>query len=420
MKPTVAVIGTGIAAMGAAYYLRHDYDICFYEKNSYPGGHTNTLTIDENGQPVYIDSAFMVYNEITYPNLVKLFQELDVKTENTPMSFSVQHVPSGLEYCGTGWNGLFAQRKNISSVRFWKMLLDMDRFNKTAPDILNDSSYLHCSVADYVKEQKFGDDFLNKFLIPMTSAVWSTPHHLVLEFPIVTLVRFFKNHGFLGLKGHYQWKTVTGGSRQYRDKILSFFPNKVLLSQPAQKIERKADKAAVIDARGERREFDKVIVACHANEAVHLLADDMRLESQLLSRFAYQKNQATLHTDESIMPKEKRAWSSWNYRFIINKENEIQTTTIYDMNSLQRVSKNKNYFVSINEAGEINPDKILWETVYEHPIYNLDAIEAQKRLSELNSNGRTYFCGSYFNYGFHEDALTSGKNVAEQILGTKR
>lgn len=415
----IAIIGTGIAGMACGYFLKGHFDITFYEQNHYPGGHTNTVTISENGKPVYIDTGFMVYNEITYPYLTRLFHELDIPTKATSMSFSVQHLPSGLEYCGTGLSGLFAQRKNLFSPDHWKLVLEIDRFNKEAPEILGDKRYLEYTVSDYVQEKKFSEDFLYKFLIPISSAVWSMPPELMEEFPIFTLVRFFKNHGFLGLNTHYQWRTVIDGSRVYRDKILSFFPNKVRLNQPVKAVIRKEGKTEVIDKQGEKEMYDLVVIASHADQALAMLEQPTVLEKDLLSKFSYQKNKATLHTDESLMPKTKEAWSSWNYRIERHRNDQVLPTTIYYMNSLQHVSKEKNYFVSINDRGKIDPSKILWEADYDHPIYNVAAIGAQKRLWEINQTGPVYFCGSYFRYGFHEDALGAGIEVARRIRGER-
>ncbi len=409
---SIAIIGTGIAGMGAAYFLKGRYDITFYEKNNYPGGHTNTLTIEEGGKTIYIDSAFMVYNEKTYPHLTRLLAELDVETKPTDMSFSVQHLSSGLEYCGTGLSGLFAQRKNIVSPSHWRMLLEMSRFNQESLEVLEGEKYLSYSLKDYVRGKGYSDNFFYKFLVPISSAVWSTPPDLMLEFPAVTLVRFFKNHGFMGLKGHYQWRTVVEGSQRYREKILMPFKDNILLNNPVKEVRRQNGKVLVLNSRGEKKEYDKIILASHADESLNILGDPTLHEQDLLGKFKYQKNRATLHTDESIMPKAKKAWSSWNYRI-----GEKQPSTIYWMNNLQQVSDQRNYFISINDAGEIDRSKVLWDSEYTHPIYNVDSIQAQKKLSELNKNGVVFFCGSYFKYGFHEDALTSGLEVARAITG---
>lgn len=409
---TIAIIGTGMAGMGAAYFLKDRYDITFYEKNDYLGGHTNTLTVDEQGKPVFIDSGFMVYNEITYPHLTRLFKELDVATKPADMSFSVQHLFSGLEYCGTGLNGLFAQRKNLINIAHWRMLLEMNRFNQEALEVLDNEKYLSYSLADYVKEKRYSDDFFHKFLVPISSAVWSTPSDLMLKFPAVTLVMFFKNHGFLGLSGHYQWRTVVEGSQRYREKMMKAFKDKIFLNNPVRQVQRQNSKALVIDSQNNKKVYDKVILASHADESLKMLVDPTGKEKELLSQFEYHSNRVILHTDEAIMPKSKLAWSSWNYR-ITHQE----ASTIYWMNNLQHVSDRKNYFISINDQDEVEASRVLWKSEYTHPVYNVQAIQAQKRLQELNKNGILYFCGAYFKYGFHEDALNSGIEVARAITG---
>ncbi len=413
----MAVIGTGIAGMAAAYFLEDKYAVTLFEKNNYPGGHTNTLTVDEEGQRIFIDSAFMVYNERTYPNLTRLFNDLGVKTKATDMSFSVQYKPDGLEYCGTGLNGLFAQRENLWSFKFWKMLLDMNRFNKQSLEVLEGDKYRLHTIERYAKERRYGEDFLFKFLVPMSSAVWSTPPGLMLDFPIVTLVRFFKNHGFLGLKGHYQWRTVVEGSHRYRNKLLLSLKDKILLNTGVRRIRRNKGQVFVYDHNGVERVFDKVVLASHADESLSLLENPTDQERNLLGKFKYQRNRAILHTDDSVMPKTKGAWSSWNYAIKLNGDGDLVPSTIYDMNSLQQVSQNKNYFISINDPDDVDPKKILWKGEYDHPIYDLETIHAQRKLPELNKNGMIYFCGSYFRYGFHEDALTSAIEVVKALTG---
>jgi predicted NAD/FAD-binding protein len=413
----IAIIGTGISAMGAAYFLKDRYDITFYEKEDYPGGHTNTLTVNEDGRDIYIDSGFMVYNKKTYPNVIRLFEELQIEEIETTMSFSVQHIPSGLEWSGNGLGGLFAQRKNLFSLKFWSLLKAMVRFNHQASEVLDDSKYSGYSVGEYVSEKGFGEDFLQKYLMPMCAAIWSTIPEKVLDFPIVTLVRFFKNHGFLGFLTHFQWYTLKGGSRTYRDKIMAHFKGKVHLNTPVMKVSRNNDNVDVIDAKGRTDTFDKVIIACHSDQALKLLEKPTDLEHELLGKIKYQKNKATLHTDEKVMPKLKRAWSSWNYRIDHDGKGRICPGNIYYMNLLQKVSQKKNYFISIDDRGLIDPSTIIKEIDYEHPLFDIDAVNAQAELPRLNENGLVYFCGAYFKYGFHEDGLTSGMNVARAITG---
>ena len=414
---SIAVIGTGISGMAAGYFLRNDYDVTFFERNDYAGGHTNTLLIDEDGKEIAIDSAFMVYNKITYPNFVRLLDELNVETKKTKMSFSVSHQPSGLEYSGTGFNGIFAQKRNLISPRYYKMLLEIMRFNKTSIEVLEEEKYCDYSLKQYVDEKKFSRDMVEKYLIPMSSAVWSMPVTKMMDFPIVTLVRFFKNHGFLGVTTTYQWWTVAGGSRHYRDKVLSHFKGKVHIERGIINITKEDSGVRITDSRGEMHTFDKVIVAAHSDDAIAMLDEQFQEEKKLLAQCQYQKNRCCLHTDESIMPKAQGAWSSWNYRILNDNPENYLTSTIYHMNSLQNVSENKNYFVSVNDAGEVDPSKVLWEREYAHPLFDLGSIKAQKQLPQLNENGQVYFCGAYFGYGFHEDGLKSGIDVAEKILG---
>jgi len=414
---SIAIIGTGIAGMACGYFLKDEYDVTFYEKNKTPGGHTNTITVDENGKPVFIDTGFMVYNEITYPNLTRFFKELKIPTKPTSMSFSVQYLPTGLEYCGTGVSGLFAQRRNIFNLRFIRLLSVIDRFNKESVEVLTNDRYQSYTIFEYAKEKGYGSDLLNQYLIPMSSAIWSTEPKLMLNFPAATLVRFFKNHGLLGLTTHYQWRTVHDGSRVYRDKVLSYFKWKLLLNSGVKKVDRANGKVLVEDANGSVKTYDKVIIASHADEALAMLNDPTETEGRLLKNFRYQKNKAALHTDEAVMPKTRRAWSSWNTRVDQQADGVFRPTTVYYMNSLQQVSDNKNYFVSINDPGLIEPSKILWSMEYDHPVFDGAAIQAQGELEKLNQNGSVFFCGSYFKYGFHEDALSSAIGVCRKLLG---
>jgi predicted NAD/FAD-binding protein len=413
---TLAIIGTGIAGMGCAHLLQHKYDLTIFEKNDYIGGHTNTVSVDEGGTPVYMDTGFMVFNFETYPNLCKLFEEIKAPVKKTDMSFSVQYVPTGLEYCGSGMNGLFAQRKNIFNIGYIKMLMEITRFNKISVDILDKPEYANHSLGQYIKEFNFSEEMLIKYLVPMSSAVWSTPMDKMLDFPAVTLIRFFKNHGFLGLNTQHQWYTLHNGSQAYREILIKPFKDKVQVNNAAVSVERLPNgKALVTTSDGKQQEFDKVIFAAHANETLKLLFDPTPDEQRLLSVFHYEKNKATVHSDESVMPKNKRTWSSWNYR-IEEKDGKQMPTTIYWMNQLQGVSDKKNYFVSINAIpGSVAPSKLIKEIDYEHPLFDVPAIRAQDELHLLNESGPLYFCGSYFKYGFHEDAYKSAVDLCRRM-----
>jgi predicted NAD/FAD-binding protein len=417
---TLAIIGAGVAGLGCAHFLHSRYNLTLFEQNDYPGGHTNTITVDEQGRDVPIDTGFMVYNEVTYPNLTRLFRELDVKTKPTSMSFSVRHQPSGIEYNGAGLNRLFGRRRNLLSPRFWRLLMQMNRFNAEAIAALDDPAYAAHTIGRYVEERGYGEDFLNLFLVPMSAAVWSTPPDRMLDFPAVTLLRFFYNHGFLGLRTHHPWRTLEGGAKTYVAKMSAPWRSRVCLNSRAVKVSRGPRSVRVVTADGAEARFDKVILASHADETLRLLADPTLAEQRLLSQFQYQPNTATLHTDPSFMPRTRACWASWNYRIDQEPGGGTRPSTHYWMNSLQGVSQRRNYFVSLNSHDRVAPAAILRRIEYHHPLFNLGAIAAQRELPDLNRLGpgqTTYFCGSYFKYGFHEDAFTSGLECARAVTG---
>lgn len=412
MKPTLAIVGTGIAGMSAAYFLKDSFDITVYEKNDYIGGHTNTVYVEEDGQQLPIDTGFMVFNEVTYPNLIKLFKKLDVPYKNTDMSFGVRHNPSNLEYNGSSLNGLFAQRKNIFSPKHIRFLMDINRFNEQATSYLEDPSSNY-SIKEYVKKFNHSDDFYNKFLVPMSSAVWSTPTDKMGDFPAKSLIRFFYNHGFMGLNTQHQWKTVVGGSQSYKNILINSYKDKIKVNCAAKEAYIEDSKGVILDELGEKKSYDKIIFASHADETLKILKDPSNMQRDLLSKFTYQKNIATLHTDSTVMPKLKRVWSSWNY-IIPNKK---ETYTVYWMNKLQQVSEKYDYFININGEKYVDPKKVIKEIVYFHPTFDTDGVKAQDSLFDLNtSEDPFYFCGSYFKYGFHEDALTSSVNLCNHLL----
>lgn len=411
-----AIIGTGIAGMGCAHFLHPETELTIYEQNDYVGGHTNTITVDEDGKPVYIDTGFMVFNFQTYPNLCKLFDEIKAPIKKTDMSFSVQHVPTGLEYSGSSINHLFAQRRNIFNLGYIKMLNQIGRFNKESVKILDDPKYANYSIGQYVKEFGFGEDMLWKYLVPMSSAVWSTPMEQMLDFPAVTLIRFFLNHGFLGLDTQHQWYTLDKGSQAYREILIKPFKDRISMNRRAIKVTRENGKVTVQASDGSQETFDRVIIATHGDQALAMLNTPTNEEQGLLSSFKYQYNKAVLHTDASIMPKKKLAWSSWNYR-IQMQDGALTPSTIYWMNRLQQVSDKKDYFVSINPHNGLDEKKIIREIDYDHPLFDVPAINAQAELHKLNQSGPVYFCGSYFKYGFHEDAFASAVALCSGLLG---
>jgi len=417
---TIAIIGTGVAGLACAHFLHSRYDLTLYEQNNYAGGHTNTVSVKESGREIPIDTGFMVYNEVTYPNLTRFFREMQVETKPASMSFSVQHAPTGLEYNGTDLNHLFAQRRNLLRPRFWRLLVQINRFNGEAVEALDNPAFCGHTVRQYAAERGYDRDFLDLYLLPMSSAVWSTPPDAMLDFPAMTLLRFFHNHGFLGLHTQHPWRTPAGGAQSYVRKMSGPWRDRILTGQEVTRVVRGHEKVRLSTRDGADRLFDKVILACHADQALRLLSDATGAESRLLGEFKYQPNTATLHTDTRFMPRRKPCWASWNYRIDRDDHGGVRPTTHYWMNSLQGVSDRENYFVSLNAHDRIAPEKVLRRIEYEHPVFSLGAINVQKELPALNTIAReqvTYFCGSYFKYGFHEDAFTSGLGCARAITG---
>lgn len=419
----LAIIGSGIAGMGCAHFLHRHFDLTVFEQNDYIGGHAHTVITEEpgTGRAIPIDTGFMVYNETTYPLLTRLFAQIRVPVKNTSMSFSIRHAESGLEFASTSLNHLFAQRKNLLRPRFWRMLAAIARFNREAVVALDEPETSCLTLGEYVRRRAYGDDFLQLYLLPLSSAVWSTPPELMLSFPAATLLRFFHNHGFLGLHTQHQWLTIDGGAREYRDRLVAPWRDRVLVGEQATRVVRTPRGTLVMTASGQAHTFDHVIVATHADQALRLLVNPTLDELRLLGEFHYQSNTATLHTDRSVMPRTPLAWSSWNYALTRDAQGQLQPATHHWMNRLQNVSDRENYWVTIGPPDTLDPDKIIKRLVYEHPLFSLGAIRAQIELPDLNRNAHgsthTYFAGSYFRYGFHEDALFSAVQLSELLLG---
>lgn len=419
-RPRLAIVGTGIAGLSCGYFLRERFDLTFFEQADYAGGHTNTIDVVAHGEAVTFDTGFMVFNRVTYPNLCRFFEELAVPVKPTDMSFSVQHRPTGLEFSGSSLNHLFAQRGNLFRPRFWNLLYQVNRFNEDAVAALHETRWAGTTLGDYVAERGYGDDFLDLYLVPMSSAVWSTPPDRMREFPALTLLRFFHNHGFLGLHTQHPWWTVTGGAREYVRRLWPKLGGSIRLNSPVVRVQRPVPGGANVTTQDGRTEhFDRVVLACHADQALRLLADADPEERRLLGEFHYQPNLATIHTDESVMPRARLAWSSWNYRVEDTPGGGSQPQTIYWMNRLQGVSGRVNCFVSINGETAVRPEHILRQIPYEHPLFSLGAIQAQARLPALNRRAPAPVCfaGSYFRHGFHEDAFTSGLDCARAVAG---
>ncbi len=422
--PTLAIIGTGISGLGCAHFLQHDFDLTLFESASHIGGHANTVDLVEPGTGAAkpVDTGFMVFNQVTYPLLTRLFRELAVPIVRTDMSFSVRHAGSGLEFCGSSVNHLFAQRRNLFRPRFWRMLSAIDRFNREAFEALQDPAVEHETLADYVRRRGYGSEFFDLYLVPMSSAVWSTPPEKMLEFPARTLLRFFHNHGFLGLHTQHPWWTVKGGSREYVKRLSAPFRDRIRRDVAVLRVERTPDGPLVIAQDGSAETFDHVIFATHADDSLRLLADPTPKEASALGAFHYQPNTATLHTDTSVMPRARLAWSSWNYEIAPGSgAHGASTATHYWMNRLQEITERENYFVTINRPASIDPAKVVRRIAYAHPLFSLGALRAQAAIPALNeratSSTRTYFAGAWQRYGFHEDGLFSAERLCRQVLG---
>jgi len=424
----LAIIGSGISGLGSAWFLHREYDITVFEAADYIGGHTHTVTVDDGGRAAPIDTGFMVFNHVTYPHLTRLFQTLNVPTKRTDMSFGVQHLARGLEYCGSSLNHLFAQRRNLFRPSFYRMLRQIDRFNREATAAIDDPALSQMSLDEYVQRGGYGRDFFDLYLIPMSSAVWSTPPEKMRKFPAATLLRFFHNHGFLGLHTQHPWWTVEGGAQTYVKKITAPFRERIRLRTPVQAVHRPSTGGVEVSTAKTTTHFEKVIFACHAPTVLRILGTGATPEERrLLGAFRYQPNTVTLHTDESVLPRARLARAAWNYR--IDSPNPapdagstgLRVSTHYWMNRLQGVSDRKNYFVSVEGTHLLNPTDILHTFAEEHPLFDLAARQAQPEIAGLNADARgrteTYFAGAWQRYGFHEDGLLSAVNLATLLLG---
>ncbi len=415
MKQTAAIIGTGIAGMACAHYLKDQFDLTIYEKNNYTGGHTNTVSVKEDDKLIPVDTGFMVFNEATYPNLIELFDELGIESVETDMSFGVQHRIKGIEYACTNLKTFFAQRVNFVRPRHWKLLTEILRFFREAKAYMTESHTDTISLKAFLASRRFTKSFTENYLLPMTAAIWSTPPSMMLEYPALSLFRFLENHKLLGVGIQLKWRTVKGGSSTYRDKIMDPLKERIHSNSQVKTVINQGDKARVALLSGESATYDHVIVATHADQALALLDSPTRDQQKYLSAFSYTKNPVVLHSDPSVMPAERNAWASWNFRMEKNESEETVSSTHYWMNNLQNVSDRHDYFVSVNYAGQIDPSTVHWSMTYEHPVFTGKSIEAQKHLPSLNNNGPLYFCGSYYRNGFHEDALVSALDVVKRL-----
>jgi len=406
----VAIVGAGVSGLLAARLLADDHDIHVFEANDYAGGHTNTVGFDAFGRHYSVDTGFMVFNDRTYPNFVQMLRLLGIAARDSDMSYSVRCVKSGLEYQGSSLNGLFAQRCNLLRPSFYRMLVDILRFNRRSLELLRGEND-ELGLSDYLAQGDYGREFVENYLVPMGSAIWSAPPDQFRRFPARFIINFFNNHGLLTVFGHPRWKTVQGGAVRYVEGLTKPFADRIRLSCPVVSVRRYADRVTVAWKGGDPENFDAVVLACHSDESLAMLSDATTTEREILSAIPYQRNETVLHTDSSLLPRCRRAWASWN-SYVPAEEGRPVILT-YNLNRLQGHSSPDPICVTLNATEAIDPSSILRRIVYHHPVYNRVALAAQKRFHEINGKNRTYFCGAYWGYGFHEDGVRSALAVGE-------
>ena len=410
----IAIIGTGISGLTTAYLLNKEHAVTVFEKNDYIGGHTHTHDINLKGKSYAVDSGFICYNENTYPNFIKLLKILGVKSQKTRMGFSVKSEKKKLEYAGNSLNSLFSQKKNIFSISFLWMIKDIISFNKNAKKDLATIS-LKLTLGEYLKNNNYSKTFIYNYIVPMGAAIWSTKASSMLDMPALFFIRFFDNHGLLQIRNRPNWWVIKGGSKEYVKKLVSSFKEKIRLSSPVFSITRKDGKVEIkLSSDNDQIEtFDAVVIATHSDQALKLLSDKTSLEVEILSALPYQRNEALLHTDDTVLPKSKIAWASWNYN--LDQESEEPVALTYNMNILQSLNPLDTFCVTLNSNGLVNSTKVIKKLKYDHPLFTVEGIAAQKRKNEINGVNNTYFCGAYWRNGFHEDGVVSALDVAKKF-----
>ncbi|MBK5956876.1 NAD/FAD-binding protein [Rhodoplanes elegans] len=420
-RSKIAVVGTGISGMAAAWLLSQAHDVTVYERADRIGGHSNTVRTPPKHGGVPVDTGFIVYNETTYPNLTALFRHLDVPTLPTDMSLAVSLDEGALEYGGGSFAALLAQKRNLLRPRFWSMLAGLVRFYRRAPGDVGGLDEVHVTLGDYLKREGYSRAFRDDHLLPMAGAIWSAAPQEMLEYPAAAFIRFHENHGLLKFVDRPVWRTVAGGSATYVERLTRGFRDKIRLDRGVAAITRTGSGVTVTDDTGATESFDHVVIATHADQALGMLADPTLDERALLGAFRYTRNVAVLHTDDSLMPKRRAAWSSWNVIGTrTGPDDKPRVTVTYWMNTLQHLPAETPLFVTLNPPRPPRPGTLIQTEIYEHPLFDLAACAAQRQLWSLQGTGNTWYCGAHFGAGFHEDGLQAGLAVAEAIGGVRR
>ena len=408
----IAVIGSGISGLSAAHYLSKKNKVDLFEKEDHFGGHSYTIDVKDNNNHVPVDIGFIVFNFKTYPNFVKFLNDNGIEIEKSNMSFSVSVKETEIEYCGKGLLGIFSNKKNLLNFDFFKMFFEIIKFYKKSNNLKNIEENL--TLDDFLKREKMSKYFINYHIIPMVSAIWSMPPYEAKQMPLKFFLKFFQNHGLFNLKNRPQWYTIKNRSRTYVKKILETISGEYYKNYRINKISRLSNGVKVYyGGNNEFFDYDKVVIATHADEALSLITDPTPEEKSILANFKYKNNIAIIHTDESLMPKNKKAWSSWNSS--VNKENTSETSITYWLNLLQNLKINKNIFLSLNPFLKIDQKKIISKVNFTHPYYDKEALENQNRLKNIQNKKNLLFCGSYFGYGFHEDGIKSSLEMIKSF-----
>lgn len=417
-KQNIAVIGSGIAGLSAAWLLAMRHRVTLYEADNHIGGHANTVDVDTPDGRIAVDTGFIVYNERNYPNLTALFKHLGVATEATEMSFALSLNGGAFEYATSGAQGFFGQRSNLARPGHWRLMMDISRFFRTARERV-EWFPADVTLGTFLTQERYSDAFVQDHIIPMGAAIWSTAMNGMLAFPARSFIDFYANHGMLQYWDRPAWRTVKGGSRQYVELLVADGGFEVQRNNRARRVVRQKDYIHITDERGVVRPFEHVVIATHADQAIRLLDEPDPLEEKLLGAFQYQTNRAVLHRDRRWMPRRRKLWSSWNY---LKRRTGVEDSlcVTYWMNRLQNLKTQTDLFVTLNPAGDIHPKAIDAVFDYDHPVFSAPAAEAKKLLWAIQGKRRTWFCGSYFGYGFHEDGVQSGLAVAEQLGQVRR
>ena len=416
----IAVIGTGVAGLSAAWLLSKAHNVSVYEQDGRVGGHSNTVIVPGPAGPIPVDTGFIVYNERNYPNLVALFRHLGVPTKPSDMSFAASVDDGDLEYSGSGLAGLFAQKRNLLRPRFWRMLRDIIRFYRKGTALLTRPGGDGVTLGDYLDDERYSHAFVYNHLLPMAAAVWSTAAAGMRDHPAKAFIQFCSNHGLMQVANRPQWRTVDGGARAYMDRLTASYADRVRINAGVLSVRRCEPYVRVEDASGNSAQYDHVVIATHADQALAMLDDASEDEAALLGAFRYSRNTAVLHQDPGLMPKRKSVWSSWNYISRAGCDGTSQVCVTYWMNQLQGLDTRVPLFVTLNPFRPPAPEAVLQTFEYDHPCYSIASARAQPRLWDLQGRRNTWYCGSYFGAGFHEDALQAGLAVAEALGGVRR